>query len=112
MGGYPNGITLTPDGTPSSWRNRTPTTSTAAGCGASRSRPTDRRGRRSVVAELFHTVPDGVAFDIEGRCYVAHYTPDRIDRVLPDGTVETLVEDWEAIHLNAPTNVAFCGPDL
>ena len=64
------------------------------------------------MAELFHTVPDGVAFDTEGRCYVAHYTPDRIDRILPDGTIETVVEDWEAIHLNAPTNIAFCGPNL
>ena len=57
-------------------------------------------------------MPDGVAFDADGNCYVAHYTPDRIDRILPDGTVETVVEDWEAVHLNAPTNIAFCGPDL
>jgi hypothetical protein len=27
-------------------------------------------------------------------------------------TVETVVEDWEAMFLNAPTNVAFCGPNL
>ena len=67
-------------------------------------------GTAEVVAELFHTVPDGVAYDVEGRLYVAHYTPDRLDRVLPDGTVETVVEDWEAVYLNAPTNVAFCGP--
>jgi Kef-type K+ transport system membrane component KefB len=38
--------------------------------------------------------------------------PDRIDRILSDRTVETVVEDWEAVHLNAPTNIAFCGPDL
>jgi hypothetical protein len=43
---------------------------------------------------------------------VAHHTPDRIDRIRPDGTVETVVEDWEAVHLNAPTNIAFCGRDL
>ena len=74
--------------------------------------PDGSAGQAVVMAELFHTVPDGVAFDTEGRCYVAHYTPDRIDRILPDGTVETVVEDWEAIHLNAPTNIAFCGPNL
>ena len=65
-----------------------------------------------MIAELWHTVPDGVAFDVDGNLYVAHYTPDRIDRIAPDGTVDVLVEDWEAIHLNAPTNVAFAGPDL
>jgi sugar lactone lactonase YvrE len=56
--------------------------------------------------------PNGVPFDVEGNCYVAHYTPDRIDRIHPDGTVTTLVEDWEAVYLNAPTNVAFCGSNL
>lgn len=69
-------------------------------------------GTAEVMAEFFHAVPDGVAFDIEGACYVAHYTPDRIDRIHPDGTIVTLVEDWEALYLNAPTNVAFCGPNL
>ena len=64
------------------------------------------------MAELFHTVPDGVAFDSDGNCYVAHYTPDRIDRIRTDGTIETVVDEWEARFLNAPTNVAFCGPNL
>lgn len=110
--GYPNGITLTPEGD---------------AIVVAQSHPHDFEGGRvwripiegdgsageaQVVAELFHTVPDGVAYDVEGRIYVAHYTPDRLDRVQTDGTVETIVEDWEAIHLNAPTNVAFCGPDL
>ena len=49
---------------------------------------------------------------VDGNLYVAHYTPDRIDRIAPDGTVDILVEDWEAVHLNAPTNIAFAGPDL
>ena len=57
-------------------------------------------------------MPDGVAYDAEGNCHVAHYTPDRIDRIRPDGSAETVVEDWEAVHLNAPTNIAFCGDDL
>jgi sugar lactone lactonase YvrE len=112
IGGYPNGITLTPDG---------------RAVVVAQSHPDDYEGGRvwripierdgsagtpAVMAELFHTVPDGVAYDVDGNCYVAHYTPDRIDRILPDGSVETVVEDWEAVHLNAPTNIAFCGPDL
>jgi gluconolactonase len=112
IGGYPNGITLTPDG---------------SAVVVAQSHPEDFEGGRVwrvpieadgsagapvVMAELFHTVPDGVAYDADGNCYVAHYTPDRIDRILPNGSVETVVEDWEAVHLNAPTNIAFCGPDL
>jgi gluconolactonase len=112
IGGYPNGITLTPDG---------------SALVVAQSHPEDFEGGRVwripieadgsagppvVMAELFHTVPDGVAYDVDGNCYVAHYTPDRIDRILPDGSVETVVEDWEAVHLNAPTNIAFCGAEL
>ena len=112
IGGYPNGVTLTPDG---------------RAVVVAQSHPDDFEGGRvwrvpieadgsagepAVMAELVHTVPDGVAYDVDGNCYVAHYTPDRIDRILPDGSVQTVVEDWEAVHLNAPTNIAFCGPDL
>lgn len=112
VGGYPNGITLTPAGD---------------AVVVVQSHPDDFEGGRvwkvpilgdcsagppEVMAELFHTVPDGVAYDEAGNCYVAHYTPDRIDRIRPDGSVETVVEDWEAVFLNAPTNVAFCGPNL
>ena len=112
VGGYPNGITLTPDG---------------SAVVVAQSHPDDHQGGRvwrvpilpdgtagppEVMAELFHTVPDGVAFDADGNCWVAHYTPDRIDRIRPDGTAETVVEDWEAVYLNAPTNIAFSGTDL
>jgi sugar lactone lactonase YvrE len=112
IGGYPNGLTLTPAGD---------------ALVVAQSHPDDFEGGRvwrvpieadgsagtpEVMAELFHTVPDGVAYDVDGNCYVAHYTPDRIDRILPDGMVETVAEDWEAVYLNAPTNVAFCGHDL
>ena len=112
VGGYPNGISLTPDGD---------------AVVVVQSHPDDFEGGRvwrvpilgdgsagppEVMAELFHTVPDGVAYDEAGNCYVAHYTPDRIDRIGPDGTVETIVDEWEARYLNAPTNVAFCGPNL
>jgi gluconolactonase len=112
VGGYPNGITLTPDGTAVVVAQSHPEDAEGGRVWRIPIRPDGLAGEAVVMAELFHTVPDGVAFDTEGRCYVAHYTPDRIDRILPDGTVETVVEDWEAIHLNAPTNIAFCGPNL
>lgn len=55
---------------------------------------------------------DGIAFDAEGGLYVACYTPDVIYRLAPDGTLETVAEDWEHVVLSSPTNVAFAGPDL
>ncbi len=112
IGGYPNGITLTPDGRAVVVAQSHPEDFEGGRVWRIPIEPDGSAGMPEVMAELFHTVPDGVAFDTEGRCYVAHYTPDRIDRILPDGSVETVVEDWEAVHLNAPTNIAFCGPDL
>jgi sugar lactone lactonase YvrE len=112
VGGYPNGITLTPEGDavvvvqshPDDYEGGRVWRVPILGDGSA--------GSPEVMAELFHTVPDGVAYDQDGNCYIAHYTPDRIDRIRPDGTVETIVEEWEARYLNAPTNVAFCGPNL
>lgn len=110
--GYPNGCALTPDGD---------------ALIVVQSHPGDLEGGRilwlpitsegaagepEVVAELERTVPDGVAFDAEGRLYVACYRPDRILRIDPDGDVEVLVDDWAAEDLDAPTNIAFCGPEL
>ena len=112
VGGYPNGITLTPGGDAVVVAQSHPDDFDGGRVWRIPIESDGSAGTAEVVAELFHTVPDGVAFDTQGRLYVAHYTPDRLDRVLPDGTVETVVEDWEAVYLNAPTNVAFCGPDL
>jgi gluconolactonase len=112
VGGYPNGLTLSASGDavivaqshPEDFEGgrvwRVPILSDGAA------------GTAEVMADFYHAVPDGVALDAEGNCYVAHYTPDRIDRIQPNGSVVTLVEDWEAVYLNAPTNVAFCGPNL
>jgi gluconolactonase len=112
IGGYPNGVTLTPSGDALVVAQSHPHDYDG---GRIRRVPIEADGSAGspeVMAELFHTVPDGVAYSGDGDCYVAHYTPDRIDRIRPGGVVETVVEDWEAVHLNAPTNVAFCGPDL
>ncbi|MHB8513306.1 MAG: SMP-30/gluconolactonase/LRE family protein [Actinomycetota bacterium] len=68
-------------------------------------------GSREIVAMLPGTVPDGIAFDTEDRAYIFNYRPDRIDRVWPDGRIETLAEDSEGTMLAAPTNGVFLEPD-
>ena len=112
IGGYPNGITLTREGDAVVVAQSHPDDFEGGRVWRIPIEPDGSAGTPAVMAELFHTVPDGVAYDVDGNCYVAHYTPDRIDRIGPDGEVETVVEDWEAVHLNAPTNIAFCGDDL
>jgi gluconolactonase len=69
-------------------------------------------GAYEVVAELPGTVPDGIAFDSAGTLYVACYAPDRIYRIPQGGKPEILFDDWARMSLNAPTNLAFAGPDL
>ena len=112
VGGYPNGVTLTPDGSAVVVAQSHPDDHPGGRVWRVPILPDGSAGPPELMAELFHTVPDGVVFDVEGNCWVAHYTPDRIDRIGPDGVVSTAVEDWEAVYLNAPTNLAFCGPDL
>jgi gluconolactonase len=74
--------------------------------------PDGSAGAYEVVAALPGTVPDGIAFDGEGRLYVACYAPDRIYRIPPGGKPEVLFDDWTRMSLNAPTNLAFAGPNL
>ncbi len=64
------------------------------------------------LVELPETVPDGLAFDVEGNLYISCYRPDRIYRLSPDGNLEVLAEDYEGTLVAAPTNVAFCGREL
>ena len=66
-------------------------------------------GRIETVAEFPGTVPDGVAFDVEGNLYVSMYRPDVIYRRTPDGQIDILAEDFEGTLMAAPTNIAFCG---
>ena len=110
--GYPNGVTLTPGGDAIVVAESHPDDFEGGRVWRVPIRTDGAAGAPELMAELFHTVPDGVAFDSDGNCYVAHYTPDRIDRIRTDGTIETVVDEWEARFLNAPTNVAFCGPNL
>ena len=74
--------------------------------------PTNGTGTREVVAQLDGVLPDGLAFDAEGRLYVACYEPSQILRIDPDGSVNTVVHDETAHLLCHPTNVAFLGTEL
>jgi gluconolactonase len=68
-------------------------------------------GAAETVVELPRTVPDGLAFDVEGNLYIACYTPDVIYRLTPAGELAVLAEDWESVIFATPTNIAFAGPD-
>jgi gluconolactonase len=69
-------------------------------------------GPMEPVVELPDTVPDGVAFDVEGNLYISCYTPDRIYRLSPSGELRVLAEDWRSVIFSSPTNVVFAGDDL
>ena len=58
------------------------------------------------------TDADGVALDAEGALWVTLYRPDGIVRIGVDGAVETVVDDHLARTFDAPTNLAFVGPEL
>lgn len=69
-------------------------------------------GPTETIVELPHTVPDGLAFCTDGSFLVSCYRPDTIFRVLPNGDVIILMDDYEGTIMGAPTNVCFGGPDL
>jgi gluconolactonase len=74
------------------------------------------RGRKvgevELVAAMPRTVPDGLAFCSDGSLLVSCYRPDAIFRILPDGEVTLLMDDYEGTWLGAPTNICFGGPNL
>jgi gluconolactonase len=69
-------------------------------------------GDWETVVELPRTVPDGLAFDVEGGLWISCYQPNRIYRLDRDGTLETILDDWTGEYVMTPTNMAFAGPDL
>lgn len=74
--------------------------------------PDGSAGGIQIVAHLTGAVPDGLAFDTEGNLYISCYRPDRIYRLSPDSKLEILAEEPTGHLIAAPTNVAFCGPNL
>ena len=72
-----------------------------------------RAGEPATLAELPGTDPDGVTLDADGDLWVPLYRPDGMVRVrASNGSVETAAHDPLARVFDAPTNLAFCGPNL
>jgi len=106
--GFANGMALSPDGTELYVVLSGPIPS----IGKARLHADGQVGAVEQVVELPLTVPDGVAFDIQGNLFVSCYTPDRIYRLTPAGQLDILAEDWRSATFSSPTNIAFCGADL
>lgn len=66
-------------------------------------------GKREVFVTLPETVPDGIAFDVEGNLYISCYAPNTIYKVDRNRVVAVLISDWEGHTLCNPTNIAFGG---
>jgi gluconolactonase len=66
-------------------------------------------GEPESVVAMPGTVPDGLAFDISGRLYIACYRPDRIYALETGGELKVVADDARGTDLSAPTNVAFGG---
>ncbi len=65
-------------------------------------------GPRETFAQLDgEPGPDGMAFDVEGTLWVAHYSEGRLDLLDPGGAVIDAVP----VPGPEPTNLAFGGPD-
>ncbi len=104
--GFTNGMALSPDGDWLWVAESTPPLLSRA-----RIRDDGTLGPREIVVEMPRTVPDGLAFTTDGLLLIACYRPDAV--LAWDGrALDTLAEDWTAVLLCAPTNVAFGGADL
>lgn len=63
------------------------------------------------VVHIPRHIPDGIAFDEDGRLWIACHRPDKICVFdLVTKRMETFAEDWEGEALRGPTDVAFAGP--
>lgn len=103
---FPNGCCLTPDGSA-----LLVIESLRPGVSRVPIRADGSAGPPERAFDLPDTVPDGIAVDEQGGCYVACYRPDRLYYVDPSGTVEVLAEDPQGTVLAAPTNAVFTGAD-
>jgi gluconolactonase len=69
-------------------------------------------GRTEIVVLLPGTVPDGMAFDVEGNLYIGCYRPDRIYKFTTEHQLLIFADDYQGTLLAAPTNLAFGGETL
>ena len=95
---WPNGIAVTADGTilVSDYERRRVMAYPASG------------GAGEVFAELAEGNPDGVALDAEGALWIAGGPSGRHVRVLPDGTVDAVVD----VPAQFVSSLCFAGPEL
>lgn len=64
------------------------------------------------VVHMPQHVPDGIAFDEQGRLWIACHRPDRICVFdLSSRRLEVFADDWRGEALRGPTDVAFAGPN-
>lgn len=69
-------------------------------------------GEPELVVDLPRTVPDGLAFDVEGGLWIGCYQPNRLYRLDREGTLDVIVDDWTGEYVMTPTNLAFAGERL
>ena len=63
------------------------------------------------VVHMPRHIPDGIAFDEQGRLWIACHRPDAIYVFnLTSRRLELFAEDWRGEQLRGPTDVAFAGP--
>ena len=64
------------------------------------------------VVHMPKHIPDGIAFDTDGRLWIACHRPDAIYCYdLNAKLMHVFCEDWRGEALRGPTDVAFAGPD-
>ncbi len=64
------------------------------------------------VVHMPRHVPDGIAFDEDGRMWIACHRPDKICVFDPSTRrLEVFAEDWQGEALRGPCHVAFAGPN-
>ena len=64
------------------------------------------------VVHMPRHIPDGIAFDEQGRLWIACHRPDVIYFFDLDARrLELFAEDWKGEALRGPTDVAFAGPN-
>ena len=64
------------------------------------------------VVHMPRHIPDGIAFDTEGRLWIACHRPDAIYVFdLESRRIALFVDDWMGEALRGPTDIAFAGPN-
>ncbi|MBM3885906.1 MAG: SMP-30/gluconolactonase/LRE family protein [Gemmatimonadetes bacterium] len=99
---FPNGIALSPAGD-----HVLVAESTLPGVIRMDVGPDGALSAPTILATMPGTVPDGVAFDAEGRALVSCWAPDAVFRIEMDGSITTVAFDPLRFALNSPTNIAF-----